>query len=206
MMIEKYIIPKDYIIDRISTDQLNLSETPEFPVLKRKTPQATNMGFVVFFKEEEGFGFIVTNGYGIDTSSNATRIREVFFHVSDWVGESNPAVGDFVVFALNSSKSEKLKALNISKVSLTSEAYSIGKHYIKYYSHIIGTIKREYITRDFQKTIHDYFLSSTEGKSIVLKALVDDMKSVEPESSSVISSYITKDARINSSLKIQYMA
>ena len=56
MMIEKYIIPKDYIIDRISTDQLNLSEIPEFPVLKRKTPQATNMGFVVFFKEEEGFG------------------------------------------------------------------------------------------------------------------------------------------------------
>ena len=201
MMIEKYIIPKDYIIDRISTDQLNLSETPEFPVLKRKTPQATNMGFVVFFKEEEGFGFIVTNGYGIDTSSNATRIREVFFHVSDWVGESNPAVGDFVVFALNSSKSEKLKALNISKVSLTSEAYSIGKHYIKYYSHIIGTIKREYITRDFQKTIHDYFLSSTEGKSIVLKALVDDMKSVEPESSSVISSYITKDARIKDLIK-----
>ena len=201
MMIEKYIIPKDYIIDRISTDQLNLSEIPEFPVLKRKTPQATNMGFVVFFKEEEGFGFIVTNGYGIDTSSNATRIREVFFHVSDWVGESNPAVGDFVVFALNSSKNEKLKALNISKVSLTSEAYSIGKHYIKYYSHIIGTIKREYITRDFQKTIHDFFLSSTEGKSIVLKALVDDMKLVEPESSSVISSYITKDARIKDLIK-----
>ena len=150
MMVEKYLIPKNCIVDRMSVDKLNLSDIPEFPIAIRETPQITNMGFVVFFKEEEGFGFIVTNGYGIDTSSNATRIREIFFHVSDWVGESNPAVGDFVVFALNSSKNEKLKALNISKVSLTSEAYSIGKHYITYYSHIIGTIKREYITRDLQ--------------------------------------------------------
>ena len=114
-MNKKYIIPQDYIIGKLSDDQLNLSDIPEFPVIKKKTPQVTNLGFIVFFKEEEGFGFIVTNGYGIDTSNNTSRIREAFFHVSDWVGEGNPSVGDFVVFALNPSKEEKLHTVPVGQ-------------------------------------------------------------------------------------------
>ena len=39
-MIKKYYIPKDDVVGKMSSEQLNLSDIPEFPVVKKKTPVA----------------------------------------------------------------------------------------------------------------------------------------------------------------------
>ena len=84
-------------------------------------------------------------------------------------GEKDIEVGTAVKFALSSKKGDRLKALGIGKLDISQETYNIGKKYVGSYSHVIGTTKRDYISKDFQKVIHDLFLSSDEGKSCVIK-------------------------------------
>lgn len=200
-MSKKYLIPSNCIIGKITGEKLDLSDLPDFPVVKKNVTEAQYLGFISFFKEEEGYGFIVTNGRGIDGDGMPTRLREVFFHISDYVGDTSLSVGDCVTFALVSAKKEKLKAQNISKLETTPEVYTIGKLYTKNYSHVIGTVKREYITKDFQKVIHDYFLSSDEGKTIILKDIVAEMREDEADASSVIASAVNRDKRIKDLMK-----
>lgn len=198
-MSKKFLIPSCCIIGKISGKELDLSDLPDFPVVKNNVAEAQYLGYVNFFKDEEGYGFIVTNGRGIDGDGKTTRLREVFFHISDYAGEAPLLVGDCVTFDL--AKKEKLKAHNINKLKTSPEDYTIGKLYTATYSHIIGTVKREYITKDFQKDIHDLFLSSEEGKTIVLKDIVAGMREDEANASTAIASAVKRDKRIKDLMK-----
>ncbi len=196
-MNNKYIVPSNYIIGSLNENQLDLSNLPEFPDMPKRSSQSPQyIGFVTAFKEDEGYGFIVTNGQGIDGTGQKTRIREVFFHINDWQGDKSFSVGDAVKFALQRKNNDRAKALNISLLDVSSETYNIGEKYIGDYSHVIGTVKRDYITKDFQKVIHDLFLSSEEGKAIVLRSLVEEMKANEEKSAKLYSLFIAKDSRL----------
>ena len=198
-MNSKYIVPSSYIIGSLNENQLDLSDLPEYPDIPKKSQTPEYMGFVTAFKEDKGYGFIVTNGQGIDASGHKTRIREVFFHINDWQGDKTFSVGTAVKFALQRKNTDKAKALNISLLDISSETYNIGKRYVGDYSHVICTVKCDYITKDFQKIIHDLFLSTEEGKAIVLRSLVEEMKSEDPAKS--YSLFIAKDSRIKNLLK-----
>lgn len=201
-MSNKYTVPSSYIIGSIDKEQLDLSNLPEFPIIQRKTGNPEFIGFITAFKEDEGYGFIVTNGQGIDKQGITSRLREVFFHINDWKGDKSFEVGDAVMFSISTKKGERLKALSISLLDISKDTYVIGKRYVGSYSHVIGTVKRDYISKDFQKTIHDLYLSSSEGKSIVLKSLIDDINSrQEDKASAVVASYIAKDSRIKDLIK-----
>lgn len=200
-MSKQYLIPSKYIVGKLPKDQLNLNDLPEYPVIPKKSGKPEYIGFINFFKEEEGYGFIVTNGQGMDKASAKDRLCEVFFHIHDWEGEKNFSEGDIVKFALTSNKGERKKAISISLFDVSIEAYAIGKKYIDTYSHVIGKVKREYISKDFQKSIHDIYLASDEGKSIVLKSLVNDMKVDKDNTTSILNSYFSKDSRIKNLIK-----
>ena len=200
-MSKKFYISSTDLVGRMKPEDLDLSNLPDFPLIPQKTGTPEYMGFVSFFKEEEEFGFIVTNGQGIDGEGHHSRLREVFFHVNDWKGERTFEVGDAVKFTLSAKKGDKLKALNISLLDVSEESYEIGKKYTGAYSHIIGTVKRDYITKDFQKIIHDLFLSSDEGKAIILNCLVNDLKENEENKALVLSSYYSRDKRIKELVK-----
>lgn len=196
-MNNKYIVPSNYIIGSLNENQLDLSNLPEFPDMPKRSSQSPQyIGFVTAFKEDEGYGFIVTNGQGMDGTGHKTRIREVFFHINDWQVDKSFSVGDAVKFALQRKNNDRAKALNISLLDVSSETYNIGEKYIGDYSHVIGTVKRDYITKDFQKVIHDLFLSSEEGKAIVLRSLVEEMKANEEKSAKLYSLFIAKDSRL----------
>ena len=196
-------IPSSLIVGKLSEGQLNLTDLPDFPVVKKTVNETQYIGFVNFFKAEEGYGFIVTNGLGIDGENiKKTRLRQVFFHVSDCLGDTNFTIGECVTFSMTSNKTERMKALCIDRLKATPEVYSISKQYIGPYSHVIGTIKQEYISKDFQKAIHDFFLSTKEGKTIILKDIIEEIKGGEDNASSgIIATFITKDKRINELLK-----
>lgn len=200
-MNEKYLVPSSYIVGNLNEDQLDLSNLPDFPVIPKKTGNPNYIGFITAFKEDEGYGFVVTNGQGIDGAGTTSRLREIFFHINDWQGEKDIEVGTAVKFALSSKKGDRLKALGIGKLDISQETYNIGKKYVGSYSHVIGTIKRDYISKDFQKVIHDLFLSSDEGKSCVLKCLIDDINTNEDNSAAIVASYIAKDLRIKDLIK-----
>lgn len=200
-MSKQYYIQSKYLIGKLSEEQLDLNDLPEFPAIPKKSGSPEYIGFINFFKEEEDYGFIVTNGQGIDSAGKGSRIREVFFHINDWQGDKNFSVGDVVKFALTTNKSDRPKAISISLLDVSEESYNIGKKYIGYYSHVIGTVKRDYITKDFQKSIHNIFLSSHKGKSIVLNSIVNEIKADEENSASILASYFAKDSRIKDLIK-----
>ena len=129
-MSKKFYISSTDLVGRMKPEDLDLSNLPDFPLIPQKTGTPEYMGFVSFFKEEEEFGFIVTNGQGIDGEGHHSRLREVFFHVNDWKGERTFEVGDAVKFTLSAKKGDKLKALNISLLDVSEESYEIGKKYI----------------------------------------------------------------------------
>lgn len=200
-MNSKYVVPASYIIGSLNENQLDLSNLPEYPDMPKKLQAPEYIGFVTAFKEDEGYGFIVTNGQGIDGSGYKTRIREVFFHINDCQGDKTIAVGNAVKFALQRKSNDRLKALNISLLDISSETYNIGRKYFGDYSHVIGTIKCGYVTKDYQKTIHDLFLSTEQGKTIVLRSLIEEMKSDNEESTKIYNSFIAKDSRIKDLMK-----
>lgn len=199
-MNSKYIVPADYIIGSLNEGQLDLSNLPEYPDMPKMSQTPEYIGFVTAFKDDEGYGFIVTNGRGLDTGGHKTRIREVFFHINDWQGDKTFSVGTAVKFALQRKNSDRAKALSVSLLDVSTESYNIGKKYVGDYSHVIGTVKRDYITKDFQKVIHDLFLSTEQGKAIVLRSLVEEMKSAEDPAKSY-TSFVGKDSRIKGVLK-----
>ena len=196
-------IPSSLIVGKLSEEQLNLTDLPDFPVIKKMVNETQYLGFVNLFKAEEGYGFIVTNGLGIDgENKKKTQLRQVFFHISDCIGDTDLTIGECVTFSIASSKTERMKALCVERLKATHEVYSLSKRYIGPYSHVIGAVKQEFISKDFQKTIHDFFLSTKEGKAIILKDIIKEIKNGEDNASSgIIARFITKDKRINDLLK-----
>ena len=65
-MSKQYYIQSKYLIGKLSEEQLDLNDLPEFPAIPKKSGSPEYIGFINFFKEEEDYGFIVTNGQGID--------------------------------------------------------------------------------------------------------------------------------------------
>ncbi len=190
-------IPSKLIVGKISADKLNLSDLPDFPVIKKTVKDPQYIGFVNYIDEEEGYGFIVTNGQGIDKEDGAkSRLREVFFRLSASLSLTKLCVGDCVTFALTSGKKDKLRALSVDKLQLISSNYTLGKLYVGSYSHVIGTIRHKYVSFDFQKIIHDFFLSTDEGKIIILKDIIGIVKDNEEASNTVINIAISRDKRI----------
>ena len=90
-------VNSQYIKGIIPLDRLNLDNLPDFPVFD-KVDKTRYIGYVHYYNEDEGFAFIVTNGQGFD-SGTVTRAKEVFFHKSDWQGDSEITSNVLITFS-----------------------------------------------------------------------------------------------------------
>ena len=188
-------------VKRLNPNKLDLSGLPDFPNFKTTPTKPQFIGLINEFKEADGYGYIVTNGMGIDRDKKKSLIRSIYFHISDIIGDIKPAKGQLVKFALASQEGERLKALIISNLDISRDTYLLSKKYRGSYSHIIGTIRKEYISFGFQEEIHNLYLSSVEGKTIVLRSLIDEIKANQKDAYSTLSSYYAKDIRIKGVVK-----
>lgn len=101
------------------------------------------LGFIKFYNQDKGFGFIATNKLGIATSdSNDTnQVIELYFKKKDldYPWSKIPHQGDFVSFEYEPSARDKSQgcAKHIQEISFTDEDFSIAKLYLDSYSTII---------------------------------------------------------------------
>ena len=162
----------------------------------------------------------IKDGKSVDTSMGMTPLEGLMMGTRS--GDMDPAICDFICQKEGLTSAEMNTVLNKksgvqgisglssdfrdlesaanrgderSQLAIDIFAYKVKK-YIGGYSHVIGTIKRDYITKDFQKVIHDLFLSSEQGKAIVLRSLVEEIKSNEEKSVKLYSIFIAKDSRL----------
>ena len=187
-------IKSKYIKGDIPLDKLNLENLPDFPVFDN-VDNTRYIGYVHYFNENEGYAFIVTNGQGFDTGA-VTRAKEIFFHKSDWQGDSEISTNLLITFSICKRGDNKEKAVNIKPFACTVEDYELGKAYVDQYSHVIGTIRGNYVSKDFQKDIHDFFLNADEGKKIVLIDLLNQIRNNESDVVNILDANIKKDVRI----------
>lgn len=169
---------------------------------KKKNKQIC-LGFVTFFKSQEGYGFIVTYGEDIDPSNQAISVQEIFFRKENWKSEAEIKEGICVAFSIERLK-EKTKAYNVYPITCSQEIYSLGKLYIGKYSNIKGVTRADSERYYFQETIHSIFMSTDEGKEIVLNNLLADLRTQSTDPYSVLTQYNERDPRIEQ-LLIDFM-
>ena len=142
-------IKSKYIKGDIPLDKLNLENLPDFPVFDN-VDNTRYIGYVHYFNENEGYAFIVTNGQGFDTGA-VTRAKEIFFHKSDWQGDSEISTNLLITFSICKRGDNKEKAVNIKPFACTVEDYELGKAYVDQYSHVIGTIRGNYVSKRYSR-------------------------------------------------------
>lgn len=196
-MEHKVLVSSKYVIGYKELGLLDLSNLPEIelPSPKRDDKKPVCLGFVTFYKSSEGYGFLVTYGENLDPQDQSRSVQEVYFKKSDWKSDEQISVGTCVTFTISGSKSRS-KANNVCPITCTQEIYALGKLHVGKYANIIGTTRYDSKRYYFQKTIHNLFLSTEEGKNIVLRNLLTDLQSQKDAAYSVLSDYIDRDARI----------
>ena len=196
-MEHKVLVSSKYVIGYKELGLLDLSNLPELelPSPKRDDKKPVCLGFVTFYKSSEGYGFLVTYGENLDPQDQSRSVQEVYFKKSDWKSDEQISVGTCVTFTISGSKSRS-KANNVCPITCTQEIYALGKLHVGKYANIIGTTRYDSKRYYFQKTIHNLFLSTEEGKNIVLRNLLTDLQSQKDAAYSVLSDYIDRDARI----------
>ena len=111
-----------------------IDNKPKFQSKKgQKKNRQTCLGFVTFFKDLEGYGFIVTYGENFDPSNQSISVQEVFFRKENWKSDVEISDGICVTFTIERTK-EKMRAYNVCPIICSQEVYSIGKLHIGKYS------------------------------------------------------------------------
>ena len=157
--------------------------------------QQTCLGFVTFFKDQEGYGFIVTYGENFEPSNQAISVQEVFFRKENWKSEDEIREGICVTFSIEKIK-EKTRAYNVCSIICSQEVYSLAKLHIGKYSSIKGVTRKDAERYNFQKSIHNVFMGTDEGKKIILNNLLKDLRKDITDPFSVLSQYNDRDPRI----------
>lgn len=196
-MEHKVLVSSKYIIGYKELGLLDLSNLPEIelPNPKHDDKKPVCLGFVTFYKRSEGFGFLVTYGENLDPADQSRSVQEVYFKKSDWKSDEQISVGTCVTFTMTGSKSRN-KANDIRPITCSQEIYTLGKLHVGKYASIIGTTRRDSVRYYFQKTIHNLFFSTEDGKGIILQNLLSDLHSQKDVAYSVLSEYIDRDTRI----------
>ena len=196
-MEHKVLVSSKYIIGYKELGLLDLSNLPEIelPNPKHNDKKPVCLGFVTFYKSSEGFGFLVTYGENLEPSDQSRSVQEVYFKKSDWKSDEQISVGTCVTFTMTGSKSRN-KANDIRPITCSQEIYTLGKLHVGKYASIIGTTRRDSVRYYFQKTIHNLFFSTEDGKGIILQNLLSDLHSQKDVAYSVLSEYIDRDTRI----------
>lgn len=196
-MEHKVLVSSKYIIGYKELGLLDLSNLPEIelPSPRHGDKKPVCLGFVTFYKSSEGFGFLVTYGENLEPSDPSRSVQEVYFKKSDWKSDEQISVGTCVTFTMTGSKSRN-KANDIRPITCSQEIYTLGKLHVGKYASIIGTTRRDSVRYYFQKTIHNLFFSTEDGKGIILQNLLSDLHSQKDVAYSVLSEYIDRDTRI----------
>lgn len=196
-MEQKVLVSSKYIIGYMKPDMLDLTNLPdiELPNPKQDNKRPVCLGFVTFFKSSEGFGFLVTYGENLNPLDQSRSVQEVYFKKSDWKSDEQISVGTCVTFTMAGSK-PRTKANDVCPITCSKDIYTLGKIHVGKYASILGTTRRDSVRHYFQKTIHNLFLSTEEGKSIILQNLLIDIRSQKDTAYNVIFEYIEKDPRI----------
>lgn len=191
-MEQKILVPSKYIIGYKEANSLNLTNLPD---IKPVVNISICIGFVTFYNSKEGYGFIVTYGKILNPTGQNRNVQEIFFRKENWESPSAISDGVCISFTIEGSK-HRPRAYHVKPIECTSDVYSLGKEHVGKFASIKGKTRMDSKEYFFQTAIHNKFLSSEEGRRVVLQNILSDIHEDNSESYKVISDYIERDYRI----------
>ena len=191
-MEQKIFVPSKYIVGYKDPNTLNLTNLPD---VKPVVNNSICIGFVTFYNSREGYGFIVTYGKKLNSTGQNREVQEVFFRKENWESSSAISEGVCITFTIEGSK-DRPKAYNVKPIECTPEIYSLGKIHVGELASIKRKTRMDSKEYFFQTAIHNKFLSSEEGRRIVLQNILSDIHEGNSESYKVLYDYNERDYRI----------
>lgn len=154
-----------------------------------------HIGIIKFYDNSKGFGFVVTNSFGLVQDSH-NHLKEVFINSTSFESYSRPDDDDWLVFDVENSK-RGLRAINAKYLSGSREDLFLAFGYIGEFSKIKGSdSKREKVyDRDIVPSVYRSFWTSGDKPREFFNILVEYIESLQPERQvEYIDSFLSNEA------------
>lgn len=130
------------------------------------------LGIVNRCLSSDYYAFVVTNELGIDDSEIPHVPVTLFLDKKEWRDTATLKEGLWITFEIKKQPQKKRHAaINAKLLEATINDYLVCKKYAGDYDHIKGVVKRERINESIQLLIQKRFLSTPEGRQLILAAL-----------------------------------
>ena len=153
------------------------------------------LGIVRFYDAEKGFGFIDTNGYGIDAPDSETKSEhiELFFSYRDLPRSTDIASGKWVSFVYEKGDGNKRDyARKIMFVDYSKEEFDLALNYVDAYSRLI-VIETQYNTWNHRSQKR---MKSIKILSSFILGSLKDKRNRQHVLDSLLTAYATKSLNV----------
>ena len=173
MDVSTIYIDKEFVIGHL--EDVDLSGLPVIHH-ERRVIRPVLIGYINHHRALDNYAFGLTNNYGVDAGAIPSAPVQLYIDKKEWVDKEPIKEDRWIVFELLKQKGRtRHRALRARYLRPTVEDYSIAKNYNGEYSRIQGQILGNYFSTNVDinvnKEICELFLSSSEGKQIILDEL-----------------------------------
>lgn len=166
-------IDKDFVVGHLAdVDLCNLPTTR----YGSRDIRPVLIGYINRYRSYENYAFGLTNNYEVDDDVLSCEPVQLYIDKSEWIDKEEIKENKWIVFELLKQPDRtRHKAMQVRYLRPTLEDYAIAKNYVGEYSQIQGMIRgngfRENINVNIEEEILDLFLSTKEGKQLILNDL-----------------------------------
>ncbi|OUO95693.1 RecQ family ATP-dependent DNA helicase, partial [Barnesiella sp. An22] len=177
---ERYKKAKGPLNKRVQLEKVKSKEpTPKEKEVISSTVR--HIGIVKFYDSLKGFGFVITNNYGLD-NDNKNHLKEIFINSTSFVGYFKPNEQDWIVFDVEESKRGP-RAINSRPLSGLKEDLILALGYIGEFAKIQGRDNKgeKVYNQDILPYVYESYWAKDNKPLEFLNTMIGYFDSLQPE-------------------------
>ena len=162
---------------------------------ENKNSGIRHIGIIKFYDNTKGFGFVVTNSFGLDQDGH-NLLKEIFINSTSFESYSKPNDGDWLVFDVENAK-RGLRAINAKYLSGSREDLFLAFGYIGEFAKIKGRDnKREKVyDHDIISCVYKSFWTKDDKPKEFFSILIEYVESLQLDKQiEFIDSFLSNEA------------
>ena len=159
------------------------------------SPKIRHIGVVKFYDSSKGFGFVVTNNFGLDSDSK-NHLEEIFFNSTSFVGYYEPDDRDWIVFEVEKSR-RGTRAINAKALSGSRDDLILALEYIGEFAKIKGRDSKgeKVYDQDIVPYVYKSYWTKDDKPREFLSILIGYVESLQSEKQAeFIGSFLSNEA------------
>lgn len=159
------------------------------------SPKPRHIGIVKFYDSSKGFGFVVTNNYGLD-NENKNHLEEIFINSTSFVDNFKPDEKDWIVFEVEKSRRSP-RAINARSLSESKEDLILALGYIGEFAKIKGRDSKgeKVYDQDIIPYVYQSYWTRDDKPAEFFSILIQFFESLQHErQEEIIGSFLSNEA------------